>query len=222
MSLRRRPTISPGAQGQPCQQQQDRAVANPGRAVPAGLDGAFHIAGRNVPRQGRQLPLRHRWHGRDQCSCHAALRHQESQVHAHGRCQQLDVASGPMFDVLEQCPPDQCGIIGAGIVTERGQDCSDQGGIPVHGSGADIAIACKPRTKPFKAFGTCCGLWSRLQGFDPAGSDQMLEEPANFRQGSRTGRMHPLTMEHPRNRADEPSCLKLPEQSRGQVAQTDP
>ena len=130
------------------------------------------------------------------------------------------MASGPVFDVLEQCPPDQCGIIGFGIVSKRGQDPRNQRGIPVHGSGADIAIVCKPRAEPLKAFGKCCGLRGRFQRLDPADFDKILEEPSNFRHGSRTRRMRPLTKEHARNRADEPSFLKLSEQIRGQVAQT--
>ena len=69
----------------------------------------------------------------------------------------------------------------------------------MYGAGADIAIARKPHTEPLKAFGKCCGHRSPLQGFDPIDFDKMLEEPPNFRHGSNTRRMRPLTKEHPRN-----------------------
>ena len=104
-----------------------------------------------------------------------------------------------MFDVLEQCPPDQSGIVGVGIASKRGQNRRNQRGVPVYGAGADIAIACKPRAEPLEAFGKCCGHRSLFQGFDPVEFDKMLEEPLNFRHGSNTRRTRPLTKEHPRN-----------------------
>ena len=78
-----------------------------------------------------------------------------------------------MFDVLEQCPPDESGIVGVGVVSKRGQNRRNQRGVPVYGASADIATARKPRAEPHKAFGECCGHRSLFQGFDPVDFDKM-------------------------------------------------
>ncbi len=82
-----------------------------------------------------------------------------------------------MFDMLELYPPEQGAIMGAGVHAGRGQDCGYKRGLPVYGSGADIAIACEPCNKPFESIGPCLGVRNRYQVVDPARFDQMLEGP---------------------------------------------